>query len=164
MALAFLGLGCKSPSQMAAEKAAESALEQATGGKVDIKDGGFTLETEQGKITSEQKLPAGFPSYIPIYKNSKLVTATTLNESTMYVSFDSSDSVKTLYEWYKNAMKDWKLTSEANLGSTALLMLEKGAEKINISFNGEEGTSVFDASGKKTTTGAGTNFIINWSK
>ena len=162
VALVFLGLGCKSPVEMAAEK----VIEDATGGKVQLntQGEGFTIKTEQGTIVSEQKLPVGFPSYIPIYQNSKLVTATTLNESAMYVSFDAPDSVKILYDWYKNAMKDWKLASEANFGATALLMLEKGTEKINISFTGEEGKSVFDASGNKTTTGAGTNFIINWTK
>jgi hypothetical protein len=140
----------------------EKAIEQATGGKVQVDGSDFTVQTEQGTITGGQKLPAGFPNYIPIYKNSTLVTGTTVNENAMYVSFESPDSVKTIYDWYRNAMKDWKLPSEANYGPTALLMFEKGTEKVNISFTADEGTSVFDASGKKVTSGAKTTFIINW--
>ena len=164
MALAFLGLGCKSP----AEQAAENIVNQATGGNVQLNTEGknsFTIQNDNGQtLTSEQKLPDIFPKYIPIYQNSKLITATTLNENVAYVSFESADDVGTLYNWYKNAMKDWKITSEANYGVTALLMLEKGTEKTNISFTGEEGKTVFDASGKKIISGAGTNFIINWTK
>lgn len=166
MALVFLGLGCKSPEQMIAEKITEKAVEDATGGKVDLnfQNDGYTLETEQGTITAEQKLPANFPKYIPIYPGSRVATATTVNESAMYVSFETPDSVKTLYEWYKNAMKDWTLTSEANFGPTAGLFMEKGAEKVNISITADEGKTSFDASGNKIVTGAKTTFIINWSK
>lgn len=162
-ALVFLGLGCKSPAQQAAEK----AVENATGGKVriDTQNGGeFTVQTDQGTITSEQKLPANFPKYIPIYSNSKLVTATVVNENAMYVSFETADPLNTVYEFYKTALKDWQKGTEANFGTSALLQFSKGSETVNISFTFEEGTSVFDASGKETTTGAGTNFIINWTK
>ena len=47
----FTLVGCKSPSEMAAEKLTEKVLGEATGGKVNIDGDKITIETKDGSIS-----------------------------------------------------------------------------------------------------------------
>lgn len=47
----FTLVGCKSPSEMAAEKLTEKVLGEATGGKVNIDGDKITIETKDGSVS-----------------------------------------------------------------------------------------------------------------
>ena len=52
LVLILIPAGCKSPSEMAAEKLTEKVLEDITGGKVNVDGEKVTIETEDGSELS----------------------------------------------------------------------------------------------------------------
>lgn len=60
--------GCGKASEKIAEKATEKAIEAGAGGDadVDIKDGGYTVETDEGSASFGAGMPSGWPDDVPL--------------------------------------------------------------------------------------------------
>lgn len=139
VALAF-GLTVAAGCQSIADKAAETAVEKATGVKVDTKGEKVTISTDEGEatISSDAKLPDDFPSDVPIYDDAKIGTAMT-NEvqggKSYLVGMESDDDAAEVFDWYKKAFEDegWKITSTMEVGdSVGGLSAEKGDVRVSL--------------------------------
>ncbi|MDD5437730.1 MAG: hypothetical protein PHC70_01130 [Patescibacteria group bacterium] len=148
--LSLYGLGCN-PFQKAqetisnkiGENVAEGLLGKATGGKVDIKDGGNTVtykDNENGGTTSfgeDIKLPDDFPKSVPIYPGAKIggVTVSRQGNPSAWVVFSSADEVKKVTDWYEQQTKDkgWKQDSSMTIDKAEIRTYVKDNEKIGIS-------------------------------
>jgi hypothetical protein len=136
-------------NQKAAEKTAEKAIEQATGGEaqVDISKSGekITVETEEGKLTiGEGQLPENFPQNMPIYPGSK-ITSTSSNDENQVVIFSSEDELEKVSSYYKKELADagWKIESTSTIANAAIYSFSdqqiKGAVIIS---QAEKGTQI----------------------
>lgn len=115
------------------------------------KNAGVNIDTKTGTVSSSQdgntvtvgsnvKLPAGFPSSMPIYGGATLTTATKSNESSFYVIGYSSDKPEKLAEYYKTTLpqKGWTIdnsndtSSEFGTGSYLELSSPTQTAKVNI--------------------------------
>lgn len=106
---------------------AERVIESATGGNADVNSNGdVTVKTDQGTFSSSDKLPADFPTDVPIYPGSKVqasVAATQTQGGGNYVGLVSTDSADKVASWYKTelAAKGWKVsTSFQGQGGTMI--------------------------------------------
>jgi hypothetical protein len=112
--LAFT-FGCKKAAQTASETIAEKAIEQGSGGKVDVdlKNGGATItDKETGNTTTVDakggKMPEGWPKNIPQYPGSK-VTQSSATDTEKGKSFsiilETQDAVDKVNEYYAKELK-----------------------------------------------------------
>jgi hypothetical protein len=134
LAVLVLAAGCGN----LAEKAAETAVEGATG--VDIEDDGdsVTIETDEGTVeigSGEGELPEDFPDDVPVYdaeitSQGKVSTS----DGTMWtVVLSTGDSYADVVSWYKDELAgtDWQqdaLLESATPNNSASFILSKGED------------------------------------
>ncbi len=134
--LVILGGGAYYANQYFAEKTAEEIIEQATGGKVDIEEGGdeATVETDEGKITIGQNdVPDSFPSDITVYSGAKVTTSADTDEG-VTVILETSDSSSKVFEFYKKdlAGNNWTKTIVSSEEDSSVIQAEKGSKQVII--------------------------------
>lgn len=152
-AISLFGLGCNplaSLERKAGEKAAEGILSQASGGKVsvDADSGQYAFKdnkTGASFVVGENvSLPSDFPKDIPVYPDSKTLTASTdPSQGGASVTFQSSDDVAKATRWYEDRLKNdgWKQSSSFTAGGSEIRAYEKGTVKLSFTIqaaNGEE--------------------------
>lgn len=116
-ALTVLGIIGTLVSGLIIKNIFEKGIETVTDGKVDIdmgRDGGsIKIKGESGEEMrtdsgSSVKLPAEFPSYVPIYSKSKLETASTYTDEdgkkTFSVGYKSSDSAEKIFAFFEKEL------------------------------------------------------------
>lgn len=133
VAVMLAGAGCKSIQQQAAEKQAEKILEKATGENIEV-----------------GSLPSDFPSDIPIYPGSSILTSSIDTETeNAYATLQTDDSTSKVTEWYKSNLesKGWTVTSTSNFGEMNSIDFEKGNKWGSVSVASADG---------KTTISLGT--------
>jgi hypothetical protein len=117
------------------EKSAEKAVEEATGGKVDIDDDGdkITVETDEGKVTMGQnEVPDSFPSDVTVYSGAE-VTRTSEVDDSVTLQLTTSDSISTVFDFYKGDLKSngWKLSTTAeSVEDSSLIYAEKNDKQV----------------------------------
>lgn len=138
-ALVLLGGGGYYLNQRAAEKSAEKAIEEATGGKadVDVSEGGdkVTIETDEGKLTiGKNEVPESFPSDLSIYPGAE-VTGSFESEGNVTVALRTSDSISKVTNFYKSDLEKngWKIISTSSVKETTVFTAEKGNNSVLIS-------------------------------
>lgn len=123
------------------------------------KEAGVNVNTQSGTVTatkdgntttmgSDVKLPAGFPSDMPIYGGATLVTANKSNEKEFYIIGNSSDTPEKVAAYYKNTLpqKGWTIdntsdtSSEFGTGSYLELSNATQTAKVNIYGDSKEKT------------------------
>lgn len=114
----------------------KKSLESATSGKVKVTDNGVTVKDGDTTVSSEGKLPEGFPSDVPTYSDGKIVYSAKSNDL-YYVIFSTSDAPRKAYDSYKDSLKSngWTANddkSEAYYADTYTINLAKGDKKINV--------------------------------
>jgi len=125
-------LGCTKGTE---EKAAEKAIETATGKKVeaDLSDGSVKLKSEDGtfEMTSgdSAELPEGFPKDVYVYENASIQMAMDMPHG-MSVGLHTSDGVRKVSDAYKKAMEKegWKKFSATDAGDSYHLVYGKEQE------------------------------------
>lgn len=131
-----LGITAFFGTKLFTEKAAEKAIEQTTGGKVDVEKGGdkVTIETDEGKATiGKNEIPDSFPSDVSVYSGAE-ITATTETASGVMISLKTSDSVSKVFDFYKSDLTSnkWTQTSAATYAETATITAEKGGKMVSV--------------------------------
>ena len=125
-------------SQKSSEKAAEQAIENATGADVDIDGDKTTIETDEGKITvgSGSEVPDSFPSDVTVYKDAEVIGSTE-TEDGVTLTLTTSDSVAAATDFYTKDTKDkgWKISSSSNFESSSLITAEKGDKSLLITIS-----------------------------
>lgn len=116
-----------------AEQATKSAIENATGVKVDEKNGKTTVTTKDGQATlssDQNKLPDGLPTYMPAYTGTVKASAaiTTDKGSNFSFTIETGDDAQTILNWYKAqfAEKGWTVTTTAVNGDSGMVSAKKG--------------------------------------
>jgi hypothetical protein len=134
--MAVANVGCMRCGQQAAQKAMESALEKASGGKVNIDAGGTAVDL------------TGLPANLR-YTGAKAVSRWTMSgekgASTVY-SFETADPVATVVQFYKNALAGWKNASTAETDKAVIMVYgsqdEKEVVSVTVAPKDEGGTSI----------------------
>jgi hypothetical protein len=122
--LGLLTLGATGCQQMA-EKAAQTAVEKATGVKVDDKSGSVTVTGKDGKTATvsggEGKLPEGIPADLPVYTgDTKSGGKIESPEGATYTfTILTADDAKSVVDWYKKELgaKGWTISSATTMES-----------------------------------------------
>lgn len=150
-AVLVLGLsGCvKKVTQKAAERAAENAIEQSSGGKanVDLSNDTVTVNTDKGTYQAggQVSLPAGFPDdiYVP---DGQLTAAMSSTEDGGYsVSLTTGGSVAEVQQDFSDKLKDagWEINLTMNYGGSAMVGANKGDDRtVSVSIASDDNGGV----------------------
>ena len=113
--------GCGKAAEKVAEKATEEAIENQTGGQVDLDvdgEGGVSIATEDGSISSAAQVPEGWPDDVPVPDDLQIMmggSQDTPQGLVLTVSGLSSTEPKALLEEFKAALADWEISGESSL-------------------------------------------------
>lgn len=155
VALSLVGAGCN-PVQQAQDRAAESAVEQATGGKVKVDANGnqMQIKGDNGAVTTVGEnisLPDSFPKDVPVYPGAKItaVSVSTSGEKGAILNLRSTDDVSKVIQWYEDAMAKggFKGTQTMDAGQTKFRTYENGNVAVSFVYipemaQGSQGTTV----------------------
>jgi hypothetical protein len=131
-----------------AQQATKSAVENATGVKVDQNNGKTTVTGKDGSQAtisgSEGKLPDGLPTYVPTYTGTVKSSASMSTDkgTTFTFSIETADNAQTIVDWYKKAFTDkgWTVTTTAITEGGGMISAKKGETDtavVSISNNSE---------------------------
>ena len=141
--------GCASIAQ----QATKSAVENATGVKVDQSSGKTTITGKDGSQATisgnDNKLPEGLPSYVPTYSGTiKGSAAITTDKGTNFTfTIATDDSAQTVADWYKAKLAEngWTVTATVLNGDRGMIQAKKGETSsaiITINKNSDGKTEV----------------------
>lgn len=153
LVLVFPLAGC----QKVAEKAAQKAVESATGVKVDQNGDKVTIEGDNGESVeiqggSSSKLPDNLPSDFPVY-DATLISASSVTGSegtSFFLSFETDKPVSDVHDWYKTQLPDKGWTVENDMTNTAdgqdsaLVSAKKGDLGCQVTVIGESGKTTIE--------------------
>jgi len=122
----FSAGGCFNVGQKVAERVTEEAIEksieeeiESEGGEadVDISEDAVSVTTDEGEMTIGEgaELPEGFPEEVPVYSNMEITSSWKVTEEgkdTFSISGTTSDSGKTVFDWYKGKLNSWEIENE----------------------------------------------------
>jgi hypothetical protein len=117
---------------------AEKAIEEATGGKVDIKDGGKDVKIkgpdgQELEFGSGAKLPTDWPSDVPIPEGATILGSGSFSESgsegAKNVSIETTQQPGALLESMKSSLESngWTVKTETSAAQGGTIAAEKGA-------------------------------------
>ncbi len=148
--MAALTLGC----QQAAEKAAEKAIAEQSGGRIaaDISGDSVTLtDKETGAETvlgKDAKMPEGWPASIPQYPGSTVMESVTQDGpdgKVMHVMMTTPDSFEAVLDFYREKVKaaGYKVLAESSVPDGGMVMFEgeNGTVHVN-AMAGDEGCNI----------------------
>lgn len=143
----------------------ERGLSELTGGKakVDTKTGTVTVNGDKGKATlsTEQKLPAGFPSDVPVYQPSTIKFSASLSKNSYNVTFSTDDSSALVTKYYDKELpsKGWvvKENSQVSFGSVTTTTYTKGKSELTLVVTGSGNSSTATAVSLSYRTDAAAN-------
>ena len=134
--------GCKSLSEMAGEKIAETTLESATGSNVDLDtdDGSVSITTDDGEFNiGSSKVPDNWPSSIPMYSGATVVSSMTSTGSETgkvngSIGLTTTDTPSQVITWYDSHLSGWTKDATASYnmstgGSTITSATYKGTDQ-----------------------------------
>lgn len=143
--MAFVVTGC---GKKTAEKAAEKAIEESTGGQaeVDVGTNSVKINTNAGSFQAggNISLPSGFPSDVYVIDGT-IKAASTVTEGESYtVSIETSKSVSEAKSEYESKLKDdgWNVTLSMDFQGSASLAAEKGDRTVTVSVGESEGKTL----------------------
>jgi hypothetical protein len=152
VALSLVGAGCN-PFQSAQDRAAESAIERASGGRVKVDSSGKQMDItgEDGtsmRVGEDIKLPDNFPKDVPVYPGAKIaaVSVSTSGDKSALMNIRSTDEVGKVVQWYADTMKKsgFKESQTMDIGESKFKTFENGNITITCIFVAEQSK---DASG-----------------
>ena len=109
----------------------------------DDKDGGFVMETSQGKLQVGENLdlPKGYPKdLVPLFKEDSIITSSSSETGEFSVMYISKASTDDCFKYYKELFKDAEDKMEATdeNGGTVIATVKNKAIAIFISKDSEE--------------------------
>ncbi len=102
------------------------------------------MKTDQGTFSSSNKLPADFPSDVPLYPGAKVqssVSSAQAQGGGHYVGLETNDAVASVAGWYKTEIvaKGWKVTLSMDADGSSLLGGSKDDRELMVTVSGEGG-------------------------
>jgi hypothetical protein len=133
------------------EQAAEEAIEQSTGGEVEIDDDGesVSIDTEDGSMEIQggdsAEVPSDFPSSMPVYDGDIVMSSSIeTGDGTAYtIGIETGDSVDDVASWYESELESngWTISgqfSADDAGSTMHTFVVEGGDGQGTVIIGEE--------------------------
>ncbi len=133
----------------AAKSLFEGGIKAVTGNeaKVDSKSGQVTVTSKDGKstVSTEPKLPAGFPEDVPVYEPSTIRFSASLTKGSYNVTLstnDSSDKVKGYYDKELKA-EGWQMkeNTQITFGSVTTTSYTKDKSELTVVITGDSDVS-----------------------
>lgn len=130
----------------ACKQAAQKAVEQATGVKVEDDGGSVTVKTDEGEATVKtgQKLPERFPESVPVYEGT-IETASSMTAGgteTFSVVVQADDDLDTVKKFYLKEMpaRGWKvqMTLDTGTGESRGVLITAEREGLGLNVTLEE--------------------------
>lgn len=140
------GAGCRKLTQRFTEK----AIEKATGGAVEVKDDGVSIQAtgqdgEPAVFSAGRgaKLPEDFPKEVPLYPGAKITAVMSMGAGHT-VTLTTSDDRDAVIGYYKKQLSGFKQLMAADTEEAQLLSLQKDKLTVNVSAsrNGPQGQTV----------------------
>jgi hypothetical protein len=132
--LLLVGAGC---GQTIAENVTERRInsELGTNGSVDIDDGTVNIKTNEGVFTtgSNVKLPADFPSEIPVYPGANVLSASTMaadNSGSLVLS--TPDKQDAVMAWYGDKLSGWTKVGTNIYGAQTMVQYKKDEAEMTV--------------------------------
>jgi hypothetical protein len=132
-------------NRMVGKSAAERAIEEATGGSVDIDGDGsdVTVKTADGTYTGSSKIPENFPSDVPVYSDAKVQGSYAVNGASgqgYTVALQTDDSLADVTAWYKREVvaKGWTVATEMTVEGSYILSATKDSRGLNVSVSADD--------------------------
>ena len=141
LGLSLFGFGCSMPSfsQAVADKYAESAVEKATGGKIDVSSDKGTVSYQdkdgnQISVGENAAMPANFPKEIPQYPGGTTLSASVAKDGQASLSIRTSDASAVVMSWMETTLtKDgWKQASQMASGDFSVRTYTKDKATIGV--------------------------------
>lgn len=100
-----------------------------------------TVRTSGGETVLQGAVPDDFPKDVTIYKGSN-VSSSTESKSGFSVTLTTSDSVKTVTDFYTSTLKknEWVIQSNSTVLETSLITADKGKMSLVMTINRDETT------------------------
>lgn len=164
LVVAFALAGCGSGSDVA-EKIAEEAAEQGSGGNVDIEDGNVKYTDDEGNetefdVSGSAELPDGFPEDLAPPDSVKIITSNTSTvngQKTMVVYGEADGTVEELAEGLKSQLTEagYEISNDSSMAGT-------GGDFVGLTAT--KGTTTVTASVTGATTGGKTAISLSVSE
>lgn len=148
VAIVVVSAGCNLILKNVSEQVVENAMERASGGKadVDMKNGSMTIKTEEGTMTTGNKLPENWPTDIPMYAGATVQFGGAANGMAgdaggMAVVMMSEDATADVAAYYKSSLaKDgWTVKSTMEAQGSTIYLAEKAGRTISVTVTGASG-------------------------
>jgi hypothetical protein len=134
------------------QQGAKTAVESATGVKVDESGNSVTVTGQDGSSmtsSADGKIPEGFPADMPLYTPGTIKAGIVSNSDSgkgFMVSIETPDAWADVFAWYETQLKDkgWTIESTVKMDAGGLLTGGKGSQVFNISVakdSGDEGVT-----------------------
>jgi hypothetical protein len=126
--LSFSSFGCGKLR----EKLAGKAVEEGSSGTVTVSSGGATITTPTGTIQAATgaKLPDGWPSSIPQYPGSSVVSSMASPVGKTAV-LNTTDSPQKVHDFYKGQIS-MKLATDVDANGSKVMAFRDGAKTLSI--------------------------------
>lgn len=131
-------------SQWLGKSATERAIEAATGGNadVDVSDNNVTVKTDQGTWSTSDKLPADFPTDVPVYPGAKVqgsVASAGQDNTGHYAGLETTDALDDVIAWYKKEVKSagWTIVTDATVNGSLILSATKDSRGLSVTVTKE---------------------------
>jgi hypothetical protein len=129
------------------DKAIERALEDASGGRVDVDsdDGTYTVKTEEGTWSTSDKLPEDWPADAPLYPGADVQGSVAAVDGGYgvgrYVGLLTSDDTAKVVAWYKSELvaKGWTVTTDISTGDGSMLGADKDERTLAVMVSPQDG-------------------------
>ncbi len=157
LALVWAGLGCSKAAEVISENAIEKAIESDAGGEgqdvdVNIKDGGVTLTSEDGKtqisIGENTTLPKGFPDDVPLYPGLQLLGSSAAPGTEDYaVQATSTDGIDKIAAYYGKELKSRNWEEERTMAMAMgqdmrILAYTKDGRRVHVTLHATDDSTM----------------------
>ncbi len=115
--------------------------------KVDSKNGQVTITSKDGKstVSTSQKLPAGFPSDVPVYQPSTIRFSASLTKNSYNVTLSTNDATDKVKAYYEKELKaeGWQLkpNTQISFGSVTTSSYTKDKAELTVVVTGDSDAS-----------------------
>lgn len=144
--MAFLMLAGAGCGQMVAQKAAQVAVQQSSGGQVNFgTNGSITVNTNEGTYSDVNKVPDNWPSDVAVYAGSKVVYSGSSNNANSKPGFalalQTSDKAQAVVDFYKDSLAKagWNITSNGQFNGTTIIAAQKGTNTLGLTVTEADG-------------------------
>ncbi len=139
--LVLINIVYKKVQQKTAEKMAENAIYQATGGKVDVDINGNSIKYKDengGSVEVNNKgteIPNEWPKEIKLYNNEKPMGIVRQPDSVSFIVKTKETDINKISAWYKSqfSKNGWEEQTSANVMGSFVGSYQKNNKIINIS-------------------------------